>query len=209
MVDEVAEVKEYLDGKGLSDHRNYYRACYMISKYYKKLGLTKKAAFQKAAAWVRQYGLTLPFSLVTCVTAAYVNERELRCGATVWISKDDAETIRKYAANKQDRRVALALLCCAKAFSEEDGSFVASGSALASWLGMDPANLRQRSLKRLEEFGYVDRLEEDGSLHGWQKNYYRNAYKFRLSVPYGRDGQWELVNNDIRSLYETVFSEAW
>ena len=63
MIDEVAEVKQYLDGKWLEDSQNYYRACYMITKYYKKLGLSRDETFLKTAEWVRNYNLTLPFSL--------------------------------------------------------------------------------------------------------------------------------------------------
>ena len=65
MIDEVAEVKQYLDGKGIEDAKNIYRACYMITKYYKKLGLSRKDAFLKVAEWVRQYDLTFDFSLIT------------------------------------------------------------------------------------------------------------------------------------------------
>lgn len=209
MIDEVAEVKQYLDGKGLEDSQNYYRACYMITKYYKKLGLSKDETFLKTAEWVRHYNLTLSFSLISCVSAAYANETELRCGATVRISKADADCIRMYSRNRQDRRVALALMCCAKALAEKDGSFIASSGALASWLGMDACNMRGRYLRRLEEFGFMEKLKNNNRMHGWQKNYYRNALRFRLKVPVDEGGEWMLQYNDIRKLYEQVFGEPY
>lgn len=208
MIDEVAEVKQYLDGKWLDNEQNYYRACYMITKFYRKLGLNKNETFLKAAEWVRKYNLTLSFSLIGCVNAAYNNDTDLRCGTTVSISRADAECIRMYSRNKQDRRVALALMCCAKAFAGDDGSFVASSGALASWLDMDAGNMRRRQLKRLQDFGFIEKLRND-DLRGWKKNYYRNALRFRLMVPYDTDGEWKLRHNDIRQLYEQVFDEPY
>ena len=209
MVDEVAEVIEYLDGQKLSGSGSYYRACYMVTKYYKRLGYTEGDAFRKVAAWVQKYQLKLPFSLASCVDAAYQNERELRCGTRVRISQTDADTIRMYTTNRQDRRVALALLCCSKAYAGSDGVFGASSCALASWLGMDDSNLRKRQLARLTKLGYAELITDSNSMHGWQKNYFRNSYRFRILVPYSQGGEWELVNNDIRTLYEEVFHEAY
>jgi hypothetical protein len=209
MIDEIAEVKRYLSGEGLEDSRNYYRACYMIAKYYKKIGKSKSDAFQKISAWVRDHALTLPFPLIACVSTAWENETPLRCGTTVKISQADADVIRLYSRNRQDRKTALALMCCAKAFAEKDGSFTASSSALASWLGMDSANLRQRQLKHLQEYGFIEKAESDDAMHGWKKNYYRNACRFRLLVQYTSSGKWELVHNDIRNLYEQIFGEPY
>ena len=209
MIDEVAEVKQYLDGNGLEDSRNHYRACYMITRYYKGLGLTKGEIFQEVTAWIGKYGLKPKFSVVSCISAAYENDNELRDGATVRISGDDADRIRLYTRTKEDRRVALALLCCAKCYTEEDGSFVASASGLSSWLGMDVSNLRQRQLRHLLEFGFVERVYDDSTLKGWKKNYYRRASRFRLLVPYDNTGQWALEHNDIRKLYELVFQEPY
>ena len=209
MIDEVAEVKTYLDGEKVDNSNIHYRACYMITKYYKKLGHSESDCFLKVAEWVRRYGLDLNFSLAGCVASAYMNTRELRCGATVRISQKDVDTIRMYSTNKQDRRVALALLCCAKSYAGKDGSFVASSCAMASWLGMNDANMRKRNINRLLSLGYVERLENENNVRGWQKNYWRNSYRFRLLVPYDRTGEWELVNNDIRKLYEQVFVEPY
>jgi len=209
MIDEVAEVKEYMDGKKLNGKDICYRACYMITKYYKKLGLSESETFVKVAAWARKYNLALRFSLAGCVASAYLNPRELRCGTTVKISQRDADTIRMYSTNKQDRRVALALMCCAKAYAGQDGFFGASSSALASWLGMDSGNLRKRHLDRLVKLGFAERMSSTDTTRGWQKNYYRNAYRFRLLVPYDQDGQWELIHNDIQNLYEQVFNEPY
>lgn len=209
MIDEVAEVKQYLNGERLEDSRNHYRACYMISKYYKQLGLTRKEIFDEISKWAADNQIQPGFSLIACVSAAYENERELRHGATVKISQADADCIRKYSRNREDRRVALALLCCAKCFTEPDGSFVASSGALGSWLGMDESNLRKRQLKHLQNYGFVERIDDTHTFSGWKKNYYRQAFRFRLLVPYSTDGEWELKHNDIRALYEAVFQEPY
>lgn len=209
MIDEVAEVKQYLDGKRLEDKDNYYRACYMVTKYYKQLGMTKSEIFAKVAEWVRQYGLTLSFPLMSCVSAAYSNENELRHCAAVKISQSDAECMKLYSRSKQDRRVALALMCCAKAYADADGAFTASVSAMASWLGMDASNVRERHIKHLIDFGFAERVSSEEGMRGWKKNYFHNAMRFRLKVPYSKSGKWAMQCNDIRALYEQVFGEPY
>ena len=208
MIDEIAEVEQYLGGN-LTHSGSYYRACYMITKYYKQLGLSRPEVFNKVAEWVRRYRLTLPFPLMGCVSAAFSNENELHHGSIVRISQADADCIRMYSRSKPDRRVALALMCCAKAYADRDGTFIASASALASWLGMDVANLRERQLKHLMSFGFVERLPNTEAMHGWKKNYYHNAMRFRLMAPYSKGGKWTLQANDIRGLYEQVFNEPY
>ena len=64
-------------------------------------------------------------------------------------------------------------------------------------------------LDRLERLGYLKRIGRMDTMHGWQKNYWRNSYRFRILVPYHQDGKWKLVANDIRTLYEQVFGEPY
>ena len=209
MIDEVSEVKRYLNGEGLDDSQNYYRACYMVTKYYKKFGLTQKEIFQKVSEWVANVGLKLSFSLMGCVSAAYANDLDLRSGKTVRVSQADAEHIREYSRNREDRRVALALLCCAKCFADKDGAFTVSSGALGSWLGMDSGNLRNRQIQHLMQYGFIERLDDRDAFRGWKKSYYRHAYRYRLLVPYSAGGKWVLEQNDIRKLYEQVFGEPY
>ena len=54
----------------------------------------------------------------------------------------------------------------------------------------------------------MEKMKSD-DIRGWKKNYYRNALRFRLTVPFNKDGEWELRYNDIRNLYEQVFSEPY
>lgn len=209
MIDEVAEVKQYLDGKWLDNKRSYYRACYMVTRYYKGQGLDEEHIFLEVARWVRENGLKLEFSLAGCVASALSNPHELRSGTRVKISQEDADHIKFFSSNKQDRRVALALLCCAKVYANKDGEFGASSCTLAAWLGMDSANIRSRHIKRLEKLGYLKRIGRMDTMRGWAKNYWRTSSRFKILVPYSQDGQWELVDNDIQKLYEQVFDEPY
>jgi len=207
MIDEVAEVKRYMDGIGLQDKDNYYRAVYMMAKYYRDIGFDREKTFLKIAEWVRKYNLTLPFSLITAVVAGYTNEKKLRCCATVKVSDDDIHRIMLFAKNKTDKLVALAVLCCAKALADNKGTVTLSVSALASWLNMDRANLHNRQLKRLEDAGYIKRLSPASSLRGWKKNDARNTTRLKVTVPYDENGEHELRDNDILSLYGECFGE--
>lgn len=207
MIDEVSEVKEYMDGHHLEDPDNYYRAIYMMSKFYRDTGFDREQAFDRIAEWVRRYNLTLSFSLDNAIYAGYENEKKLRCGEAVYVSDEDVHRIKLYARNKTDRMAALGLLCCAKAFADSKGVFTLSISALASWLGMDRSNLHKRQLKRLEKSGYVKHVTPQSSLRGWNKNENRNASRFKILVQYTKDGKYELKNNDVRKLFEEIFNE--
>lgn len=207
MIDEVAEVKQYIDGHNLDNPDNHYRAVYMMAKFYRDMGFDRKTTFRKISEWVREYELTPPFSIMSAVVAGYNNENKLRCGTTVCISSEDILLISLHALNRTDKMVALALLCCAKAFADSKGVFVASVSALSSWTGLDRSNMLNRQIKRLEKAGYLKRFLSQSSMRGWKENYLRNKSRFKILVDYDMDGEYKLVDNDIRRLYEECFHE--
>ena len=207
MIDEVAEVKEYMDGNNLDNKENYYRAVYMMSKFYRDMGFDREQTFYKIAEWVRKYNLTLPFVLINAVVAGYNNEKKLECGANIRISERDIFLISLYALHSTDKMVALAMLCCAKAFADNKGVFTASVSAMSNWIGLDRSNMLNRQIKRLSHSGYLKHMSSSTSMRGWKMNYSRNSSRFKILVDYDCDGEHKLVNNDIKRLYEECFNE--
>ena len=207
MIDEVAEVKQYLAGKSPEEKKRLYRACYMIAKYLKEDGMSPVDAVSFIDKWLSDSGHG-KINLLQCVNAAYMNENKLKHGRHVYISDDDVQAIIKHAPMDTDRRVALALLCNAKAFADKKGVFQASTEAIASWLGMNGANIRNRSIRRLCGWGYIDKIDTyKGKAAGRFSKYSRFASCFKLLVPWKNTNGVELINNDIDSLYSALFKE--
>lgn len=206
MIDEIAEVNKYIkDGLPTGSSRKLYRACYMISKKFKEDGFPPEEAvsFLAKSGDVRYGGVV---NLLQCVNAAYMNENKLRRGKRVLMSDDDVRIILDHAPTETDRRVALALLCNAKAFADKRGVFQASTEALANWVGLQGANVRGRNIKRLCEWRYIAKVDTDkGHAAGRFSKYHRNVSCFKMLVPYENTGKYELLDNDFSSLYSAMF----
>lgn len=207
MIDEVAEVKQYLAGKPPEEKSRLYRACYMISKYLKEDGMSPVDAVSFIDKWLDGSGHG-KINLLQCVNAAYMNVNKLKRGRRVLVSSDDVKAIVEHAPTKNDRKVALALLCNAKAFADKKGIFQASTEAVASWVGIKGSNIRGRSIDRLCKWGYIEKVDTyRGKAAGRFSKYSRSASCFRLLVPWKNTDGVELVNNDIDSLYSELFKE--
>lgn len=204
MISEKTEVKKYFSGN--VDKKNLYRAVYMMAKYHKSNGLPMKDALATILEWVKLNKLTLNFSPMGCIHAAYQNQRELNEGMKVSISEKDKDTILRFAYSESEKLLALALVCYAKAFANKHGVFKMSFSALAQWLDMDRSNLYRRYLKPLISFGFIAQHETPEALKAWNRD---GGYgsEYELLVPYDKGGEYELVDNDIHDLYKRVFAE--
>ncbi len=204
MIDEIAEVKNYMAGEPPEDRQQMYRACYMIAKYMKEDGKSPVDTVSFLNEWSGRS--TRGVNLLQCVNAAYTNENKLRRGGQVYISDADVEAIIEHSPTETDRKVALALLCNAKAFADRRGVFQASTEGLASWLGMKGPNVRGRNLRRLVEWRYIDKIDTGkGKTSGRFTKYSRGVSCFKILVPYENTGKYALKDNDINSLYHAIF----
>lgn len=207
MIDEVAEVKQYLAGKSPEEKKRLYRACYMIAKYLKEDGMSPVDAVSFIDKWLDGGGHG-KINLLQCVNAAYMNENKLSHGRRVVISNEDVQAIMERAPLESDRKVALALLCNAKAFADKKGIFQASTEAVANWIDMNGANVRNRNIARLCKWGYIDKVDTDRGKASKRFSRYRcRSSLFKILVPYKNAEGVELVNNDIQSLYHTLFEQ--
>ena len=204
MIDEVAEVKKYMSGQPPEEQSRLYRACYMISKLMKADGESPVDAVSFIRDWLNGHK-TNGLNLLQCVNAAYINETELHSGCRVFVSETDAQNIVDHAPTETDRKVALALLCNAKAFADRRGVFRASTEQLANWLDMKGANVRGRNIRRLCEWQYIAKVDTDkGKAAGRFSKYRRSVSCFKLLVPYKNTGEHELIDNDIEALYAAL-----
>lgn len=205
MIDEIAETEKYMSGKPPEDRQKLYRACYMISKYLKEDGKSPVDAVSFLKDWTSERGPG-KVNILQCVNAAYMNDNKLRRGRKVAISPEDVEAIIEHSPTDNDRKVALALLCNAKAFADKKGVFQASTEAIGNWVGMSGANVRGRNIKRLCEWQYIEKIDTDkGKASGRFSKYHRTSSCFKLLVPWKNSGGVELVDNDIDSLYDALF----
>lgn len=206
MIDEVLEVKKYLAGEPPREKKRLYRACYMIAKYLKEDGKSPVDTVSFIHDWAKGETWTT-VNLLQCVNAAYMNDTKLRRGRRVFVSDADVQAIMEHAPTDTDRKVALAMLCNAKAFANKKGVFQASTEAIGSWIGLSGANIRNRNIKRLCEWRYIEKVDTDrGKGSGRFTKYNREQSCFRMLVPFsGNDGE-ELVDNDIGALYTKLFA---
>lgn len=205
MINEVTEVRKYFIGE--IDGKSLYRVVYMMAKYHKHNGLPMRDALATILEWVRINKVTLNFSPMSCIYAAYQNQRELDEGMKVSISEKDKNMILRFAYSESEKLLALALMCYAKAFADKKGVFKLSFSALAQWLGLDRSNLYRRHLKALIAFGYVAQHETPEALKAWSRDG-GSGNEYELLAPYDKGGEYELIDNDIHDLCRRVFADS-
>lgn len=206
MINEIGEAKNYI--RGHFDGKPPRRICFVMAKYYKRSGLPLNDALATVQKMLETAGIETNFSVGRCVMAAYENDSELNDGGMVKISRHEIDAIKRVASTRREKILAVALLCCAKAYAGEDGLFTISLSRLAGWIGCDTENLRKRELDILRVFGYVEILPPKETYRGWKKDEVKkNLLQYRVCIPYGTDGEFELLNNDIVGLCEHIFPE--
>lgn len=203
MIEEVSEAKGYLIGS--VPVRNPYRACYTIAKFFKSKGTDARAALETIMEWMRLNNIEMSSSPAQCVWSAYRNESEIGDAGKVSISEDEIRQIKMVASTRAERMVLLAMLCCAKAYGDSEGLFSISFTRLANWIGYDAENLRKRVLNVMEQFGVIQIFKHKDTMRGWNKGINRCYKQYRLNISYGKDGEYELINNDIFDLYDRAF----
>lgn len=206
MINEIAEVNKYMAGEPPKEATRLYRACYMIAKYMKEDGKSPVDAVAFLAAWGAN---NRNVNLVQCVNAAYMNDTKLRRGCRVFVSEDDVKEIIDHSPTVGDRKVALALLCNAKAFADKKGIFQASTEAIAHWIGKKGQNIRARNIDRLCLWEYIEKIDTDkGKASGRFSKYQRRISCFKILVPFKNVGEYELIDNDIDALYAALGLES-
>lgn len=205
MINEIGEAKNYIRGR-LHD-KPPKRICFVMAKYFKRNGLPLNDALATIQKMLETHQIETNFSVGRCVMAAYENDSELNDGGMVKISKKEIDAIKRIASTRREKILAVALLCCAKAYADADGMFSISFSRLAGWIGCDVENLRKRELDVLTTFGYVEIHAAEDTYRGWKKEVRRNLLRYRVRIPYAQDGEYELLDNDIIGLCERIFPE--
>jgi len=204
MINEVIEANTYLNGEYLNK-KNLFRICYMLAKWFKEQGQTHIEIRDSIFNWAKKYNLFIPYNLNNIIYQALDDKQRLKDNVVVKINEKDTQEINKRFDNKNTKLVALAMLCYAKAFADRDKEFSLSSVALSAWLDMNDSNLRNIYIRELIDFGYITKVENTQNTHSWNKKKSSKTQKYKMLADLHNSGETQIMENDIKSLFEKLF----
>ena len=207
MVNEVSEVRQYLDGQNINE-KSIYRICFMLAKWYKQQGLSHIRIRETIFEWGKKYHINIDCNLNRIITRVMNDKHRLRGDeTTVRVSKEDVEEIIRRFDNSTVRRTALAVLCYAKVAADSDGEFSISLTALSDWLKISKSTTSTKCFEELCDFSYVEKLERK-TLYSWDNKIRSKTLVLKMLVPIENKGEFVLADNDINGLYEKIFKNS-
>lgn len=202
MINEVIEVKGYLDGKNINK-KNLYRICYMIAKWYKEQGFKSLEIRKKIFDWGKENNIYIKYNVNNIITSVFKDNERLKDYVNVKINKRDIDEINKRFDSRVTKLVALAMLCYAKAHANGNKEFSISSVALSAWINKSSNHLRSRYIKELIEFGYLSLVSTPRNTYAWNNAEKNSVY--RINVDIHNSGDYVLVDNNILDLYNSIF----
>ncbi len=194
MINEVAEVRELLQGNNISKN-TMYRTLSLLARYFKHQDMEHVKVREEIFKWANANKIYITYDLNPIIYRAIkdgpLKENEVN------ISESDIEKIKRLFDYKGTRLAALSILCYAKAYADKRKTFDLSSVPLADWLGVHSSWLRRRCIKELVDFGYLSYCENSNPVVKMKK------YKINVSIE--NRGKYKLVDNDIHKLYEECF----
>lgn len=208
MINERVDAEKYLRGEGLY-HDIEYRICFLLSKLFYEQGNTTASQIRdKLKEWAKDNKFYLKVSMNSIIERVIEREGFLSGQTPIHISSGDVAIIKDRFDTYEERLVALAILCYAKAYADASGQFTLSVSALSHWLTFQPKHLR-KYLNRLINLEYIT-LVTKGDINSW----YRSTVvitidTYKINAPYdAAAGEFELIDNNIEQLYEDAFLDT-
>lgn len=199
MIDEIAEVKDYINGKNVSSLYEY-RAVYLMARYYLSQGLNRFEVRDKIFEWGNRVGHFIRCNVNNAVSHASMNQKPLRSGVTTRISDDDIREINRHFDNRRVKWLALAVLAYGKAVADEHGECDISLVGLAEWLDLDYSSVR-RWIKEMIDFSYIEKIDVPR-----RKSKKRNPVsRIRFLVPLRNIGEHIVEGNNIAALANLIF----
>lgn len=204
MINETILVEEWLRNENI-DEQITYRMCYLITKWYFEHDVKDKLEIrEKLIDWIKKNNIKTRIDINYCITNALNNPRRLTSDNPIRVSKEDVQEITKRFDRKNVRLCALAFLCYAKQFADQNNSFEVPFVAFGKWVGIAYNNISTRYIDELEGFGYLKRYSKDKRLFNIKDE--SRSPRFILKVPIVNTGEYVLEGNDIRGLYKKIFA---
>ena len=205
MIDEIREAEDYINGENIVKE-NLYRICYLMSCYYKLQNIEKMETRKKIFEWGKQNGIWIKYDVNQIITRAYESNNPTFKSPVIKINKQDVTKIKDSFDGHKVRKVALALLCYAKVHANKNREFCISSVALGAWLGINRKTLRNRYIKELIDFEYIQEADNHKNSNIWEQSFDKQGTKYRINNSLHNSGEYVLENNDIDKLYLEIFS---
>lgn len=205
MINEVAEVQEYLKGEKI-DKENLYRICYLLCKWYKQQGLSRIQIREALFAWGKEQNVYIQYNVNDIIDKVFEDKKPLKTGRTVKISTADIDEINRRFDNKKTKLVALAMLCYAKANADKDKEFSVSSVALGAWLGIHRSTIKRKHIKELADYDYLKIVQTPKNTFTWEASEASKSCRYHMNVDLRNSGECVLQDNNITELYERAFS---
>lgn len=204
MINETLLVEEWLSGKNI-DNLISYRMCYLISKWYYEHEITDMMKIRENILhWADVNKVKLDTNLNECISNALKNTRRLSSDNEIRINDNDIYEITRRFDRKNPRICALAFLCYAKQFADQNRIIEVPFVAFGRWIGISYNNINSRYLEELQNFKYLERYK--GKNTKVISSHKTRSPKFRMLVPITNTGNYILKDNNILELYDTIFS---
>ena len=133
MINEVTDVQKYLRGESI-DKANLYQTCYLLAKWYKSEGQTHLQIRESIYEWADANNMTIKPYLNTIIDKALSEDKSLTENISVYVSDEDIAEITRRFDSKNTRVVALAMLCYAKIYANNEGEFSLYSVSLGAWV---------------------------------------------------------------------------
>ena len=202
MIDEMAEVREYLGGKAPA-RKLEYRCTYMLARYFVNQGMDEQTATREILRWGRDVGFHFTVRVSRVVYYALIKPRPLTDGVVVYINEDDIAEIRSRFRKPKIRLLALGLIAYAKAHLAEPGlqpgTFDISVIGLCDWLGLNRASV-YRWLEKMAEEGFLKQT----FVRKREKRMFNPPSRFTLLIPLTNSGPYAVRENNVFDIADAL-----
>lgn len=195
-----------LQGKGINK-KCLYQHCYLIAKYYLQQGLSPLETRKKIFDWACKQHLYLDATSLNVNRLIYKAQDDKRRlnEESVNISSQDIKEITDRFDTPKTRKLALALLCYAKAFADRDNIFSISIVSLSNWVNLGMTQMSTAYLKELQVFGFIEQVYPNKKTYSWDSTVKSKSDMFVLKFKFSQSGEYTLHDNDIDKLYQECF----
>ena len=159
----------------------------------------------KLKDWAKENDFFFEVAMNPIATRVIENDMRLKSGMSVFINDDDINLIADRFDTYEERLMALAILCYAKLYADDNGVLKLSQSSISHWTKLNRRTVA-KYMKVLEDLEYITK-EEQGETKSWYSTTVITLLdKYRVCVPLFNVGYFEINDNDIVGLYHRIFS---
>lgn len=207
MVDERFEAEQYLAGKGIVKS-NLYRTYSLLARWCKEQHMTRYEARKEIVRWCEEHKQDAKYDINSILTKVFDTCAPILKSQTIKINKQDVKHITDRFCNNSTKLVALAILCYAKAFADQNDEFSLSSVGLSAWLSINRKSLRNRYIKELIDYEYISEISKPQNSKQWTEKCDDLSIRYKINVPIHNSGDFILKKNNVRILFSELFSDS-